>query len=139
MAGVRVLVMVHRRGTGRGRSGNGKPRVCLSGRGLLVDDGERWRGSWRGRATRRHQRVASQIGRLKTMSSSVGPACQCIPNRYVRLGFDGFSGWAAVVGFGPGKLLPFFCFDSFSFSSVFYLLIWIQTYLQDFEFGLLKK
>jgi hypothetical protein len=45
MAGVRVPMVVHRRGMGRGRSGNGKPRVCLGGGGLLVDDGERWRGS----------------------------------------------------------------------------------------------
>jgi hypothetical protein len=42
------------------------------------------------------------------MSSSVGPTCQCILNRYARLGFGGFSGWAAVVGFGPGKLLSLF-------------------------------
>jgi hypothetical protein len=68
MAGVRVPVMVHRRGTGRGRSGNGKPRVCLGGGGLLVDDGERWRGSWCGRAMRRRHRAASQIGRLKPMA-----------------------------------------------------------------------
>jgi hypothetical protein len=49
------------------------------------------------------------------MASTVGPACQCIPNRYARLGFGGFSGWAAVVGFGPGKLLFFSVLILFQF------------------------
>jgi hypothetical protein len=111
MAEVRVPVMVHIRGTGWGRSGNGKPRVCPDGGGLLVDDGERWRGSWRGRATRRRHRAASQIGRLKTMSSSVGPTYRSVPNRYAAQAPGGLASWAGWVGLWPGKrFLYFFCF-----------------------------
>jgi hypothetical protein len=116
MAGVRVLVMVHRRGTGSGRSGNGKPRVCPGSGGLFVDDGERWRGSWCGRVTRRLHRAASQIGRLKTMSSSVGPTCRSVPNRYAAQAPGGLASWAGWVGLRPGKCFLYFFSASYSFS-----------------------
>jgi hypothetical protein len=87
-----------------------------SGARLLIGHQGRRHESWHGRRRCWRHLFIRVIQRWKTLASPVGPACQCIPNRYARLGFGGFSGWAAVVGFGPGKLLSFFCFDSFPIS-----------------------
>jgi hypothetical protein len=54
------------------------------------------------------------------------PPIGWIPKRYPGQAPGGLTSWAGLVGFGQVSFsLYFFLFDSFSFSSIFYLLIFI--------------